>query len=149
MEKHSNLPPGGDRRSSPESFRARSIEVSLTVSDLERSLAWYRDLIGFTVDREYERDGKLRAVALKAGAVRILLGQDDGSKGLDRVKGVGFSLQFTTAQNIDAIAARIRERGGILETQPTDTPWGARVLRVRDPDGFLLVVSSGNTLTAA
>jgi hypothetical protein len=30
--------------------------------------------------------------------VRILLNQDDGAKGFDRVKGEGFSLMFTTAQ---------------------------------------------------
>ena len=60
--------------------------ASLTVKDLQKSLAWYRDVFGFTVDREMERDGKLRAVALKAGAIRILLNQDDGAKGFDRVK---------------------------------------------------------------
>jgi uncharacterized glyoxalase superfamily protein PhnB len=136
------IPESGDRRIQPESFRARSLSASLTVKDLQKSLAWYRDVVGFTVDQEYEREGKLRAVALKAGAIRILLGQDDGAKGLDRVKGQGFSLQFTTAQNVDQIANRITKLGGTLETEPTDTPWGARIFRVRDPDGFMLVISS-------
>jgi uncharacterized glyoxalase superfamily protein PhnB len=131
-----------DRRSKPESFRARSIDVSLTVRDLRASVAWYCDTLGFTVDREHERNGTLIAVSIKAGAVRILLGQDDGSKGADRVKGEGFSFQLTTAQNIDDIAARIKASGTTLDTEPTDTPWGARVFRVRDPDGFRFAVSS-------
>jgi uncharacterized glyoxalase superfamily protein PhnB len=114
----------------------------LTVKDLQQSLAWYRDVIGFTVDREHERDGTLQAVSLKAGTVRILLGRDDGAKGKDRVKGEGFSLQFTTAQNIDELAQRIKSRGGTLSLEPTDTPWGARVFRLQDPDGFKLVISS-------
>ena len=116
--------------------------ASLTVKDLRQSVAWYRDLLGFTVDREIERDGKLRAVALKAGAIRILLNQDDGAKGLDRVKGEGFSLQLITSQSVDEIADRIKKHGGSLETEPADMPWGPRVFRVRDPDGFKFAISS-------
>jgi uncharacterized glyoxalase superfamily protein PhnB len=132
---------GGAERAQPESFRGRALSASLTVKDLEKSLVWYRDVLGFTVDQKYEREGKLRAVSLKAGAVRILIGQDDGAKGLDRVKGEGFSLQITTVQNVDDVAARIKERGGTLESEPADA-WGARVFRLRDPDGFKLVISS-------
>jgi lactoylglutathione lyase len=130
------------RRAQPESFRARSLAASLTVNDLAASIAWYRDVVGFTVDREHERNGKLVAASLKAGSIQILLGQDDGAKGTDRVKGIGFSLQFTTAQSIDDLANRIKERGGKLESEPMDAPWGARVFRVVDPDGFKLVFSS-------
>ena len=130
------------KRVQPESFRAREMTASLTVRDLQASVAWYRDLLGFTVDREMERDGKLRAVALKAGAVRILLNQDDGAKGFDRTKGEGFSLQFITTQSVDEIAERIKSHGGSLDTEPADMPWGARVFRVRDPDGFKFAISS-------
>ena len=129
-------------RVQPESFLAREMTASLTVKDLQKSLAWYRDLLGFTVDREIERDGKLRAVALKAGAIRILLNQDDGARGFDRVKGEGFSLQFITTQSVDDIANRIKSGGGALETEPADMPWGVRAFRVRDPDGFKFAISS-------
>lgn len=130
------------KRVSPESFRAREMTASLTVKDLEKSLAWYRDALGFTVDRRIERDGKLRGIAIKAGAVRILLNQDDGAKGMNRTKGEGFSLQLITAQSVDEIAKRIKSQGGSLDLDPTDMPWGARVFRVRDPDGFRFAVSS-------
>ena len=120
---------------------AKSLEASLTVADIRKSLAWYRDTLGFTVDREFERGGKLLAVSLRAGPVQILLSQDDGAKGLDRVKGEGFSLQFTTLQDIDAIADRAKRAGAKLDTEPTDA-WGVRVFRLRDPDGFRLVFSS-------
>jgi uncharacterized glyoxalase superfamily protein PhnB len=131
-----------DRRSFPESFRGRSLSASLTVKNLEASLAWYRNVLGFTIDQKHEREGVLRAVSLKAGNVRILLGQDDGAKGLDRPKGEGFSLMITTAQDIDEIAKAIKHRGGVLDTEPTTMPWGARVFRIRDPDGFRLTISS-------
>jgi uncharacterized glyoxalase superfamily protein PhnB len=135
-------PGGHTERAQPESFRAVSLNASLTVKDLGKSVAWYRDVIGFTVDKEHERGGRLMAVALKAGAVRILLNQDDGAKGLDRAKGEGFSLQFTTAQSVDAVANRIKAAGGTLGSEPADMPWGARVFRVQDPDGFKLAFSS-------
>ena len=129
-------------RAQPESLRGRALWASLSVNDLRRSLAWYRDIVGFTVDREHEREGTLVAVSLKAGVVRILIAQDDGAKGWDRVKGEGLSLTIITAQEVDAMAARIRERGGTLASDPADTPWGARVFRLKDPDGFTLTISS-------
>lgn len=130
------------KRAQPESFRGRDLTASLTVKDLQKSLAWYRDVVGFTVDEKYEREGKLMGVSLKAGDVRLLIGQDDGAKGWDRVKGEGFSLQITTAQNLDEMAKRIKETGGTLDMEPTDMPWGARIFRLHDPDGFKLSVSS-------
>lgn len=130
------------QRMQPETFRARKLQASMTVNDLQKSVAWYRDVVRFIVAHEYERDGKVLAVGLKAGNVDILLTQDDGARGTDRVKGQGISLQFTTAQDIDEVASGIKERGGVLVTEPTDMPWGARMFRVRDPDGFALVISS-------
>ena len=126
-----------------EPLQGRTLSASLTVKDLEKSLAWYRDVMGFSVDQKHEREGKLMAVSLKAGDVRLLIGQDNGAKGWDRIKGEGFSLQITTDQNIDELAGRIKALGVGLETEPTDTPWGARVFRLRDPDGFKFVISSG------
>ena len=131
-----------DERTAVEALRASALSVSLTVKDLARSLAWYRDVLGFTVDEKHEREGKLRAVSLRAGDVLILIGQDDGAKGWDRIKGEGFSLRFTTEQSIDAIARGIVDRGGSLAEGPIDTPFGSRVFRLIDPDGFKLTVAS-------
>ncbi|HEX8172979.1 MAG TPA: VOC family protein [Thermoanaerobaculia bacterium] len=119
-----------------------ALSASLTVNDLEKSVAWYRDVLGFGIDRQHERDGKLMAVSLMAGNVRILLAQDDGAKGSDRAKGAGFSLMITTPQNIDAVANRIKTHGGTLASEPADMPWGMRMFRVVDPDGFKLTISS-------
>ncbi len=124
-----------------EQLQANSLSVSLTVADLQKSMDWYRDTLGFTIERVYERGGPPFAAALQAGAVKLLLTRDDGSKGADRAKGVGFSIQLTTDQNVDAIAARATAKGAVLATEPADA-WGARVFRLRDPDGFLLVISS-------
>ena len=132
-----------DRRDKqPESFRARALSMSLTVKDVRASVAWYRDTVGFTVDQEYEREGKLRGVAMKAGDIRFLLNQDDGARGWERTKGEGFSFQFVTAQDIDSIAKRIKDHGGTLESEPADMPWGVRMFRLKDPDGYRFAISS-------
>jgi uncharacterized glyoxalase superfamily protein PhnB len=127
---------------SAERLHADALSASLTVRDIHSSLAWYRDVVGFDVEREMVREGTLRGVRLRAGDVRILLNQDDGAKGLDRVKGAGFSLMLTTRQSVDAIAAHITAHGGTLVSEPEDMPWGARVFRVRDPDGYAFAISS-------
>lgn len=134
---------GGAPRAQPESFRARSLNASLTVNDLAKSVAWYRDVVGFHLAREYKnREGQTIGAVLAAGAVEILLNQDDGKKGRDRAKGEGFSLQLITAQSVDDIAKRVTDAGWTLDTPPTDMPWGARAFRVRDPDGFRFAISS-------
>jgi uncharacterized glyoxalase superfamily protein PhnB len=125
-----------------EPFRPHKLSISLSVNDLQKSLAWYRDVVGFSEGERYERNGALRAVVLEAGDIQILIGQDDGAKGLNRAKGQGMSFQFTTNQSIDDIASRIKANGGTLESDPFDTPWGARTFRLTDPDGFKLVISS-------
>ncbi len=122
-------------------FEAITVGPSLTVASLDASMAWYRDVVGFAVERTYEREGKLMAVALRAGSVEILLTQDNGAKGADRAKGEGFSLMFTSLQDIDALAAQAKARGATLDTEPTDA-FGMRVFRLRDPDGFRLAIAS-------
>jgi uncharacterized glyoxalase superfamily protein PhnB len=126
----------------PEELIAQSLDAALTVKDLEASVAWYTGVLGFVVDRRHERNDRLVAVSLRAGSVRLLLAQDDGAKGFDRVKGEGLSLQITTSQDVDTIAARIKSHGWPLDLEPVTAPHGLRVFRLRDPDGFRLTVSS-------
>jgi uncharacterized glyoxalase superfamily protein PhnB len=123
----------------PEQFHG-TISVSITVKDIYRSAAWYQNVVGFGVERTAERDGRLLYVALKAGDVRLALNQDDGVKGWDRIKGLGFSINIWTTEDIDAIANRIKASGGTLDSEPVDAPWGARFFRLTDPDGFKLAV---------
>ena len=130
------------RESAAASLQANSLEASLTVKDVSKSMDWYCEVLGFKVDQRHERNGALMAASLSAGAARIVIGQDDGARGLDRVKGEGFSLYLTTLEDIDVLAGEIKARGGELMSGPEDTPWGTRLLRVKDPDGFRFAISS-------
>lgn len=127
-------------RKQPESLRLRSVMPSFTVNDIQRSLAYYRDVLGFTVKDRWEEHGELRGVELVAGSVVIGVSQDDFTKGRDRVKGVGHRLWCATAQDVDALAAKVRARGGAIDEGPTNQG-GMRYFTVTDPDGYRLSFS--------
>jgi lactoylglutathione lyase len=141
MSTESDVAERSERRI-PETLRLRGIAPSLTVSDLDASLTWYRDVVGFTVGELWEDEGKVLGAELVAGSARLMIGQDDWAKGRDRKKGEGFRLYLTTSQDVDEIATAIQSRGGTLETEPEDMPWGARAFSVVDPDGFNITISS-------
>ncbi len=128
------------KRHKPETLRVRSISPSFTVNDLQRSIAWYREVLGCTEGEHWEQDGQLRGVQMKAGNCDIMLGQDDFAKGRDRKKGEGLRIWVTTVQDVDALAAQIKTRGGTLDHEPQDLPWGDRAFAISDPDGFKLTV---------
>ena len=130
------------RHREPATLRLRSLMPVLTVNDVEESVAWYRDVLGFYVAQEMKLDGRLAGASLRAGAVEILLTQDDFVKGRDRRKGVGFRLYCTTAQDIDDLADAIESRGGVLSQGPKDQSWGVRDFAVTDPDGFQISIST-------
>jgi uncharacterized glyoxalase superfamily protein PhnB len=130
------------RSATVDNLELRSVAPSLTVSDLEASIAWYRDTLGLVVGERWEHEGKLVGAEMKAGKVSFYLSQDDWSKGRDRVKGEGFRLYCTTAQNVDHLAESIRQRGGHLLQEPHDEPWGGRSFAVADPTGFKLTITS-------
>ena len=130
------------KRHEPETLRLRSASPAFTVGDIDKSLAFYRDVLGFVVRERWERDGKLAGVEIVAGAVTFLLGQDDWKKGRDRVKGLGLNVYCSTAQNVDALAARIKAAGGGLVQEPKDQPWGTRDFALVDPDGFKITIGA-------
>ena len=118
----------------------RSVAPSLTVGDVQKSLAFYRDVLGFTVRDRWEQGGTLMGVEMGAGTVVFMLGQDDWKKGRDRVKGEGFRLYCDTTQDVDRLAERIKAKGGVLAQEPRDEEWGARAFTVEDPDGFKITI---------
>ncbi len=134
------LTPRTHARGWPESVRMRAVAPSLTVDDLAKSIVFYCDVLGFIVSERWEEAGALRGVRLKSGACEFFLNQDDGKKGRDRVKGIGFRLLCMTVQEIDSLGESIKARGGTLVREPMDQLWGVRDLEVADPDGFQITI---------
>ena len=142
MSDETQVPVPDRRGGGPETLRLSSIAPAITANDLEASLAWYCDVVGFTLGEKFEHEGEVRGASLVAGAARLMLSKEDWAKGRDRVKGQGLRLYLSTTQAVDDVAAAIRSRGGELASEPADMPWGARSFDLVDPDGFLLTIST-------
>jgi uncharacterized glyoxalase superfamily protein PhnB len=125
---------------STATLKASGLSLALTVNDLDRSLKFYTDGLGFLIDERMEEDGKLMGVMLKAGGASLGLSQDDFAKGRDRVKGVGMSLYFETDQDLTQLAKRAKTAGITLDQDPAPLPWGPMGFRATDPDGFKITV---------
>jgi uncharacterized glyoxalase superfamily protein PhnB len=132
-------------RRKPETLRLRTVTPSFTVNDVDASIAWYRDVLGCVVEETWTHEGRVNSAMLRTGSVRLHVNQDDWKKGRDRRKGEGVRLFCTTVQDIDALAAQIKERGGRLTHEPMDQPWGTRDFGVIDPDGYKLTIASHST----
>lgn len=122
-------------------LRVKTLMPSLTVDDLQKSIAFFEGL-GFAVDERWENGGVLLGATLRAGDTEIGLNQDDWKKGRERQKGVGLRLYMNTTQNIDQVAARAKKAGVALDSEPHDTEWGSRAFDVTEPSGFKLTISS-------
>src|SRR2546429_9653603 len=96
--------PRRPERQLPESLRLRSLAVSLTVNDLGRSLAWYRDGLRFTVGERWQDGGQLRGVQPKAGGRGLKLNQAVLSKGRDPPKGRALPSWPSATPATDALA---------------------------------------------
>jgi catechol 2,3-dioxygenase-like lactoylglutathione lyase family enzyme len=125
-----------------ETLRATGISPGLTVNDLEKSLKFYTEGLGFEVHEKHEMEGRVVFYTLKAGVANIGIGQDDWAKGRDRVKGVGMRIWLTTDQDVEAIAARAKAAGITLDSGPEKLEWGPMGFAVTDPDGFKLTISA-------
>ena len=125
----------------PKGLTLSSVAPSFTVSDLEKSIGWYRDVLGSVIKDRWVHEGQLMGVEMQAGGVTFMLGQDDWKKGRDRAKGEGFRLYCETTQDVDRLADQIKAKGGTLAQEPRDESWGARAFSVEDPDGFKITIS--------
>jgi lactoylglutathione lyase len=110
-----------------EPFVSRIDVVYLYVRDLERSIAFYRDLLGIPLAREGDW-----AEATFGDGVRFAL----HAAPAERVLGSGtLRVDFEVA-DVDAVATRLREAGvEVGEVERDD--WGAACEFV-DPDGYRL-----------
>ena len=66
-----------------EALQISAIVPSITVDDLQKSIAFY-EALGFAIDEQWEEGGKLLGVMLRAGKTQLGLSQDDWQKGRDR-----------------------------------------------------------------
>lgn len=115
---------------------ARVDYVILYVDDLDRSIAFYREMIGLQVKLQDQGYAELVTEGTKFGLfARAKLPELIGRHA--RAGGPGGEIAFLV-EDVDAEAARLRAAGAEILLGPTDRPWGHRTLHLLDPDGFVV-----------
>ena len=97
--------------------------------DYERSVAFYRDVLGLHIYREW---GSGTVFFLGGGLLE--LSRSAGPVTDDKLS---FWLHV---RDVDAEFSRLAAEGVEVVEAPVDEPWGLREARVRDPDGLMLVL---------
>ncbi|HEY2958634.1 MAG TPA: VOC family protein [Actinomycetota bacterium] len=133
-------------------FPAEGMELThiLVVGDVERSLAFYRDVLGAELYREY---GGTSAVLRLLGTWLLLVTGGGPTEDKPDVTFAAPADPRTVSHSItirvpDCRAAyeALRERGARFLTPPVDHGWEVRGF-FRDPDGHLLEISEAKTAT--
>jgi lactoylglutathione lyase len=111
--------------------------VILFVADLERSTAFYRDLIGLPFKLEGDGYVEFATRGTRFGLYdRNRLGELTG-QGPEAPGSPGGEVVFLVG-DVDAEAERLRRAGVAMLRGPVDRAWGHRTLHLADPDGFVV-----------
>jgi catechol 2,3-dioxygenase-like lactoylglutathione lyase family enzyme len=124
----------------------------VTVNDVDESLPFYRDALGFEVRNDVGSDGQ-RWVTLGSDAqpgLELVLSpphagrsQADGDAIQELLtKGVMPMLVFAT-DDLDAAFEKLRASGAEVLQEPIDQPWGPRDCAFRDPSGNMIRINQG------
>ena len=111
-----------------------SSRVLVRPCDFGAGLAWYRDVLGLSIYREYGHGGRVTGVVffLGGGFLELVSG---GSP----VSGNGAAL-WLQVRSVDAEHERLAAAGVEILSAPVDEPWGLRECWVADPDGVRIAL---------
>jgi predicted enzyme related to lactoylglutathione lyase len=105
----------------------------LRPSDLDRSLAFYRDTLGLAVYREFG-EGTQRGVVFFLGG-----GFLEVSGRAEPLTAPNLAL-WLQVRDVDAAHDELVAKGASVDRPPVTEPWGLREMWVRDPDGLRLAI---------
>ena len=104
----------------------------LEVNNLEDSLAFYHERLGFEIE-SHNAGAETPIASVRAGSLRITLVQQLETM-LKRGRGVHFVLGVT---DVDRFYEALRN-SELQISEPTDEGWGGRFVNLQDPDGYRL-----------
>jgi catechol 2,3-dioxygenase-like lactoylglutathione lyase family enzyme len=116
---------------------------NLIVSDIERSAAFYRDVLGFQQTTTVPEKPPFVFVWMKQGGVDVFLNvvqpAQSGSS-IDHSKPVsGTNTMYVKMHGIDELAARVKSHGVTPAIAMHEEFYGMKEFAVQDPDGYLII----------
>ena len=117
---------------------------TITVQDVDASLAFYRDKLGCPVDmREQDANGTVFLGSVEVGDTVIMFeSPDPGEQPVaDRGarSGVTLTILLPISHNIDAFYTQLEAKGVRICNTIGNRPWGNRDFAISDPDGYCLI----------
>jgi catechol 2,3-dioxygenase-like lactoylglutathione lyase family enzyme len=108
----------------------------LLVSDMRRSLDFYRDVLGFTQTGYYPIESEPIRTEVRRDDVAIIL-YSEPVRGSDQPPTFTGAL-YVFPESIETLADELRGKVPFA-WGPEDTDFGIREFAIRDPDGYTLV----------
>ena len=103
--------------------------------DVERSLGFWRDLLGGQVTSTFPgEDGSVVFTSVQLGRSAIGIG------GPAPAVTHGSIILWLYVEAVDPLIERLRAAGVTVVAEPADQPWGERTARVLDPDGHVVML---------
>ena len=131
-------------------MKPRITVLTLGVSDLERSLAFYRDGLGLETEgiigTEFE-GGAVVFFQLEGGIMLALWPTRELAKDSGLAVGTSTDARFSIGHNVrsreevDAVIAQARDAGATVTREPHDQVWVGYSGYFQDPDGHLWEVT--------
>jgi len=118
----------------------RELWPLLLVQDIERSLAFYRDRLGFELVGEARSGERMYWCRLQLGGASIMLQQAAAEDGPAEGRGRGVSFYFV-CDDADQVFADLTARGLKLDP-PSIAYYGMKQLFVPEPDGYSICFES-------
>lgn len=114
---------------------------SLGVSDLDRSITFYRDHFGFEVVNSYEEGDQAVWCHLRSGVAELMLQQLAPEQFRWLTSGPRCWVLYLSPEDLDGVHFTLREAGHQV-SDITSTEYETRECFVNDPDGYELWISS-------
>jgi catechol 2,3-dioxygenase-like lactoylglutathione lyase family enzyme len=114
--------------------------LHLYPANFDRSLAFYRDTLGWTVVDEWNEPVTGRGAALSSGAIKIVLSERTPP---EAPAGVGRPCIHLDIHDVDK-RFQLLPPGDHVVADPRDSDRGSRCFVVRDPDGNLIAFEEVN-----
>ena len=123
----------------------RGVVPMLQSSDLQRTITFYTEVLGFEVTGTHEYEGELVWCSLRQDTTHLMFffeGEHDHGDGEihSHEPGMSGTLYFYP-DDADALYETVKDRVEV-QSAPQDMPYGMREFSISDPDGYRLSFGS-------